>query len=235
MGCDPAFEILGQHVTRRAPDSHVHCRFASSHRALRGLAEGVAHVAGTHLHNTGKQESNVVVAGKTLTGIQSRVLGFSLLEEGLMVARGNPLGLRTVADLAQPMVRFVNREPGAALRVLIDDHLRRAGIAADAINGYGNEVTSHREGAYRIACNVADAALGLRAVAEVFGLGFVPITAARCDLVIPDDLSAHPTVKILLDVLQSSALRREIDALPGYDGAVTGKLIAELDPQPVVQ
>ena len=147
-----------------------------------------------------------------------------------MVAAGNPLGIRTVADLNQPMVRFVNREPGAALRVLLDDHLQSAGIDINAINGYGNEVKSHREGAFRIACNVADAALGLRAIAEAYDLGFVPIAAARCDLVIPGDLSSHPTIKILMDVLQSAVLRKEIDSLPGYDGSVTGKMIAELNP-----
>jgi molybdopterin molybdotransferase/putative molybdopterin biosynthesis protein len=230
MGCDPAFEILSQHVSRADSDARVHCRFASSHRALNALAEGVAHLAGTHLHNTGRTESNVVMAGQKLKSVSSRVLGFSLLEEGLMVARGNPLGIRAVVDLAQPMVRFVNRDPGAALRILLDDHLQRAGVDPGAINGYRNEVASHREGAYRIACNVADAALGLRAIAEVYGLSFVPIAAARCDLVIPGDLSGHPTLRILLDVLQSAALRQEIDTLPGYEGSVTGKIIAELRP-----
>ncbi len=228
MGCDPAFEILGQHVSRFASNARVHCLFASSHRAINGLAEGVAHVAGTHLHNTGQEETNVVVAGKKLAGLRSQVFGFSLLEEGLMVAAGNPLGIRTVADLAQPMVRFVNRESGAALRVLLDDHLQHTGADLTAINGYCNEVLSHREGAYRIACNVADAALGLRAIAEVYGLGFVPITVARCDLVIPKDFSDHPTIKILIDVLHSKSLRKEIEALPGYESSVTGSTIAEL-------
>jgi putative molybdopterin biosynthesis protein len=228
MGCDPAFEILGQHVSRMAPDSRVYCRFASSHSALNHLAQGMAHVAGTHLHNTGRTESNVVMASQKLSGTRGRVMGFSMLEEGLMVAAGNPLGIRSVADLSQPMVRFVNREPGAALRVLLDDLLQRAGIDAGSISGYRNEVGSHREGAFRIACNVADAALGLKAIAEAYGLGFVPITSARCDLVIPGDLDTHPTIKILLDVLQSGALRKEIDSLPGYDGSVTGKTIAEL-------
>jgi molybdate-binding protein/DNA-binding XRE family transcriptional regulator len=228
MGCDPAFEILGAHVSRIAPEARVHCRFASSLHALNCLAQGNIHVAGTHLHNTGKEESNVLMASQKLAGVHGWVLGFSILEEGLMVARGNPLGIRSVSDLAQPMVRFVNREPGAALRVLLDDQLRRAGIEPGVISGYGNEVGSHREGAYRIACCVADAALGLRAVADAFGLGFVPITAARCDLVVPADMRYHVTIKILLDVLQSAALRQEIDAIPGYEGSVTGKTIAEL-------
>ncbi len=230
MGCDPAFEILGQHVARAAPEARVHCRFASSRRAIDSLAQGLTHVAGTHLHNTDMAEANVVMAEKRLQGQSGRILGFSLLEEGLMVASGNPLCIRTVADLARPMVRFVNRESGAALRALLDDCLQRVGVGAQAINGYRNEVASHRAGAYRIACDVADAALGLRAVAEAYGLDFVPITSARCDLVIPSDLERHPTIRVLLDVLQSAALRRELDALPGYDGSVTGRLVAEIKP-----
>jgi putative molybdopterin biosynthesis protein len=227
MGCDPAFEILGQQVARLAPDARVHCRFASSHQALNSLAQGITHLAGTHLHNSGKAESNVEAVRQRLPA-SSRVFGFSLMEEGLLVAKGNPMGIRTVADLAQPMVRFVNREPGAALRVLLDDHLKDAGVDAEALNGYANEVFTHREGAYRILCGVVDAALGIRAIAEVFGLGFVPITAARCDLVIPADLLDHPTIRILLDALQSHRLHKEIDALPGYESSVTGQLIAEL-------
>jgi putative molybdopterin biosynthesis protein len=227
MGCDPAFEILAHHVTRLAPDVRVHCRFASSHHALDSLAQGITHVAGTHLHNSGKAEANVEAVRQHLP-VPSCIFGFSMLEEGLMVARGNPLGIRTVVDLAQPMVRFLNREPGAALRVLLDEQLQKADISAEAVNGYGNEVFSHREGAFRIVCGVADAALGLRAVAEVFGLGFVPVMAARCDLVIPEDLFDHPAIPILIDALQSHHLRKEIGTLPGYDSSVTGQLIGEL-------
>ncbi len=227
MGCDPAFGILGPYMTRMASEVRVHCCFASSHSALNSLARGEAHVAGTHLHNSGPAESNLEAVRQRLR-LPSRVFGYSVMEEGLMVARGNPLGIRTVSDLANPRVRFANREPGAALRVLLDDQLKSAGLAPDAICGYRNEVFSHREGAYRIACNVADAALGLRVVAEVFDLGFVPITAVRCDLVIPEDLFDHPAIQILLDTLQSRHLHQEISTLPGYDSSVTGQLIAEL-------
>jgi molybdate-binding protein/DNA-binding XRE family transcriptional regulator len=228
MGCDPAFEILAQHVARLAPGYRVYCRFASSRRALGHLAEGMAHVAGTHLHNSGAGEANFKLARRKMSGKDAILLGFSTIEEGLMVARGNPLGIRCVADLAQPMVRFVNREPGAALRTLLDDHLQRAGIAGVAINGYESEVTSHHEGAFRIACQVADAALGFRIIAETFGLGFVPVAAVRCDLLVPGDLQDHPGVKALLDALQSVAIRRELAALSGYESTATGRTIAEL-------
>lgn len=68
----------------------------------------------------------------------------------------------------------------------------------------------------------------MRVIAGFFGLDFVPITAVRCDLVVPDDMTDHPTVKVLLDVLQSAPLRREIDAIAGYESSATGDTIAEL-------
>jgi molybdate-binding protein len=34
----------------------------------------------------------------------------------LLLARANPLGIRSLVDLTRPGVRFANREPGAALR-----------------------------------------------------------------------------------------------------------------------
>ena len=228
MGCDPAFEILTHHISRLSPQSRVHCLFASSNQALANLAEGMTHIAGTHFHNSDDKETNVEMASRKLGGMKAHVIGFSLLEEGLMVAKNNPLGIRSVADLAQPMVRFVNREPGAALRTLLDDLLAREGIKGSDIIGYHNEATSHREGAYQIACHVADTALGLRVIAEIYGLDFVPLTSVRCDLVIPDDMMNHPTVEILTDILQSSALQNEINAIPGYESSATGKVIATL-------
>jgi putative molybdopterin biosynthesis protein len=38
----------------------------------------------------------------------------------------------------------------------------------------------------------------------------------------------HPTVRVLEDILQSSALQNEINAIPGYESSVTGKVIAAL-------
>lgn len=56
----------------------------------------------------------------------------------------------------------------------------------------------------------------------------MPKAVVRCDLIIPVNLNNYVTVKALLDVLQSTSLRKEIDALAGYDSSVTGNTIAEL-------
>jgi len=227
LGCDPAFPILSAHVARASGDARLHRLFASSHRALELLAAGSAHMAGTHLHNTGPEEANTVLARNALGRGGGLVIAFSLFEEGLMVAPGNPLGIRSVADMAGVEMRLVNREPGAALRVLLDDCLDRSGTPTHAVRGYDALVKSHAEGALRVTYGAADAALGLRAVAKVHGLDFIPMSSVRCDLVVPGDLRDHPVVKTALDVLQSKAFRTELAALPGYETSRTGDVIAE--------
>jgi putative molybdopterin biosynthesis protein len=229
LGCDPAFALLSSHVSRHTGDIRVHCRFASSHAAVKALAAGQAHVAGTHLHNSDASESNISLVEKMMTGTKVMLFAFSMFEEGLMVAPGNPHNIRSASDLAKGDIRLINREPGAALRVLLDDCLARAGVPTEAVIGYDHQIANHSQGAQMVAYRLADAALGLRAVAVAHGLDFVPIQAVRCDLVIPYDLLDLPAVKILLDVLQTHAMRKELSSLPGYDASSTGKLIGEVN------
>lgn len=225
LGCDPAFGILGAHASRWADEAKVLSRFASSHLALQRVADGNAHIAGMHLHSVSSGEANLMQAQKVLSGSKAMVVAFSVFEEGLMVAQGNPRCIRTVADLDKAEVKFVNREPGAALRILFDERLAQAGLRGECIHGYDFLVPSHDVGAQMVAFRLADAALGLRAVADAYGLDFVTMETVRCDLVVPCDLMDLPPVRILLDVLQSQHLRREIASLPGYESSCTGKVI----------
>ena len=56
-------------------------------------ADRMTHIAGTHFHNSDDRESNVEMASRKLGGMKAHVIGFSLLEEGLMVAKNNSLGI----------------------------------------------------------------------------------------------------------------------------------------------
>ncbi len=225
LGCDPAFSILKAHIARWACDAAVDCRFASSQLALERLADGYAHIAGTHLHSDGPAQGNLGFARRCLRGAGAMVVTFSSFEEGLMVAPGNPLRIRSVTDLANGRIRFVNREPGAALRMLLDDRLAQAGVDVRSIRGYDRRLPNHSRCAQMVAASMADAALGLRAVASAYELDFVPLEVVCCDLVIPSDLLELKAVKILLDVLQAGVLRKELAALPGYDPSNTGKVV----------
>jgi molybdate-binding protein/DNA-binding XRE family transcriptional regulator len=222
LGCDPALSLLREHTSRFAAGLRAHAMFASSGRALRVLSEGASHVAGIHFHSDGNDDANMAAVRAYLPGVPCILVAFSRQEEGLMVAAGNPLGIRGVEDLARPDLRFAGREQGAALRALLDALLTRQNIPSDMVHGRLREVRSHCEGAFHVACNAADAATGLRVIAKSFGLDFIPLAVTSYDLAIPKDITAHPGVDALLNVLQSGELRRELQSLPGYDVSETG-------------
>lgn len=225
LGCDPAFSIIGHHIEKNQSNGILHCRFASSGKALKQMGAGQAHIAGIHMHSKGTIDGNQKFTHDSLKNFKGMLIAFSTFEEGLMVAKGNPYNIRKPSDLAQKKIRFVNREKGAALKTLFDDCLCKSNIPVSQINGYNNLVRNHSQGAQKILHGICDAALGLRAVASAFNLDFVPISQVRCDLVIPEDLLDHPGVKITLDTLQKKTFRNELACLPGYDASCTGKTI----------
>lgn len=228
LGCDPSLSILSTHLARRGCGPRLLWLSASSQAALDALAKGDIHLAGSHLCEPKSSEYNVPHARRALAGMGGLVIAFTRWEQGLVVAPGNPKGLRTVADLARPGVRIVNREPGAGSRALLDELLARAGVPAAAVPGYDRLVDSHMAVARAVASGGADAGIALRATARVLGLDFVPLAEAHFDFVVPRDQLDHPAVALLLELLRSYPLRAELAALPGYDVSRMGTIIADI-------
>ena len=66
-----------------------------------------------------------------------RVIGFVTREMGLMVKRGNPLGIGNVERLLDASIRFVNRDPDSGTRLLLDQLLAQRGIDGAHITATG--------------------------------------------------------------------------------------------------
>ena len=224
-GCDPAIFLAGEHMRRRKDQTSLVGWTMGSMAALRALEEGEVHVAGVHLFDPTTGESNLPFLRRALKGSKYEVVTFATWEEGLLVRAGNPKSIRVVSDVVDPSVTLVNREEGAGARLLLDQRLRAAGITQDQVRGYGTIVASHFEVARAIASRQADAGVGIRSAAQLFGLDFVPLQSARYDLVVPKVyLKSHPTLGRLFETLVSRPFRNEIEALGGYDTGETGKV-----------
>jgi molybdate-binding protein len=161
---------------------------------------------------------------RALKGSGYEVVTFATWEEGFLVRPGNPKSIRAAADLAEAAVTLANREEGAGARILLDQRLRAAGIDPAHVRGYDRIVSSHFEVARAVAEHQTDVGVGIRSAAQLFGLDFVPLQAARYDLVVPKAyLKSHPTLAHLFETLVSRPFRNEIEALGGYDTTETGK------------
>ena len=226
-GCDPAIFLAGEHLRRQKDQTTVVGWSMGSMAALHALQRHEVHVAGLHLYDPVTGESNLPFLRRTLKGAGYSVVTFATWEEGFLVRPGNPKSLRTAADLADASVTLVNREEGSGARLLLDQRLRAAGIASTHIRGYDKTVPSHFEVARAVAGHQADVGIGVRSAARHFELDFVPLQAARYDLVVPTSyLKSHPTLAHLFETLASRAFRNEIEALGGYDTRETGKVQA---------
>jgi molybdate-binding protein/DNA-binding XRE family transcriptional regulator len=226
-GCDPAIFLAGAHLRQRKDQTSVVGWTMGSMAALRALQQGEVHVAGVHLFDPTTGESNLPFLRRALKGSNYEVVTFATWEEGLLVRAGNPKSIRTISDVVDPHVTLVNREEGAGARLLLDQRLRVAGINYHQVRGYDTIVASHFEVARAIAGRQADVGIGIRSAARLFELDFVPLQAARYDLVVPKPyLKSHPTLAHLFETIVSRPFRNEIEALGGYDTSQTGKLHA---------
>jgi putative molybdopterin biosynthesis protein len=143
-------------------------------------------------------------------------------EQGLIVAPGNPKHVRGVEDLVRPDVRYVNRQPGAGTRVLLDHRLRRLGIRPQRIVGYGREEHTHMAVGVAVASGLADAGLGIRQAAVALGLGFVPLEVEDYDLVLLRTFAASGMGERLLAAVRSPEFAAAVGRLAGYETDRTG-------------
>ena len=218
-GCDPATSVLSRHL-QRAHTGLVAAPVNSS-AALDLLHRGLVHVAGTHL------ESGLAQAQAATAGEGNAVFAFAVWEQGLVVARGNPKRLRGVEHLAKKGVRLANREEGSGSRQLLDARLKAAGVAGKSVAGYSDApAAGHLAAAWRVYAGLADCCVATASAARAFGLDFVALTRERYDLVVPLKHLEFAPVQRLLETLSQAALRRELEALCGYDTRETGQRVA---------
>jgi molybdate-binding protein len=193
--------------------------------ALAELARKTVHLAGVHLRDS-SGVFNLPFLRKHLGRTRTQVVTLAFWEMGLLVARGNPKSIRSVSDLARKDVSIVNREKGSGARGLLDRRLGEAGVRPSEVSGYDRVLRLHTEVGRRVVEGSADAAVAPRSVARLLGLDFIPLETERYDLVLDRALADdHASVNRLLDALSTRAMRREIDALGGYDTTHTGEIV----------
>jgi putative molybdopterin biosynthesis protein len=198
-----------------------------SQGGLIALRRGEAHLAGSHLLNPETGEYNISYIRQYLPNIPVKVLALVGRDQGLMVKRGNPKGVKGLEDLTKPDIQFVNRQRGAGTRVLLDYHLNLITIAAERIVGYDQEEYTHLGVAAAIASGRADCGMGIAAAAQALDLEFIPLFQERYDLVIPKQFAEGDLLAPLFGLLADRRFREAVSQLPGYDVSVMGTVILE--------
>jgi putative molybdopterin biosynthesis protein len=210
-GCDPALSLLARHA--RGAGVEVVLANGNSARSLDWLRAGKIDIAGSHLNDP-------IGAGRGLS-----VITFALWEEGFVVKRGNPKEIRSAADLANPKVRFINREEGSGSRRLFNTLLDAAGLNPARVKGSENTAPGHLAAAWAVASGTADCCIAAGSAARRFGLDFVPLASERFELVLHKRDLAKKSVQTLFGILNRARFRRQLETIAGYDVSHAGETI----------
>jgi putative molybdopterin biosynthesis protein len=229
---DEALPLLGD-WTARHHKLHLDIHFTGSVDALAALNDGRCLLAGFHALTQAPMGSpTALVYRPMLEPGRHKLIGFASRNQGLIVAAGNPLRIRTLSDLARPALRFVNRGRGTGTRVVFDELLAASGVPSRDVNGYDRLEPSHRAVAQSVSSGSADAAFGIEAAARAKGLDFIELAQERYFLATLQEHLDDPLITTLRTVLASPGWQAVLSELPGYLPFRSGEVLSLKDMLP---
>ncbi|HOK07921.1 MAG TPA: helix-turn-helix transcriptional regulator [Syntrophales bacterium] len=222
---DPVLDVLQTSLRKNHPEFYIFSATTGSRDGLLALNAGYTDIAWTHLWDPHDDTYNIPYLAQYMPERRGVVVNLFYRDLGFLTVRGNPLGIQGFDDLAREGVRFINRQPGAGTRVLLDIHLDRLGIEKSRISGYEQEVFTHLEVGLAVLSGNADVGIASVAIANFLGLDFVPITRERFDMVLDQHTFFEKAVQVLMDVLHDPSFRQRVEGMSRYDFSDSGRIL----------
>ncbi len=224
---DPSVGLLAGLLSQQSAGVLLFSASIGSSAGLRALNRGASDLAWSHLLDPETGEYNLPFLDTLAPDIAPAVVNLFYRDLGLVVAPGNPLGLRDWADLGRDGLRLVNRQAGSGTRLLTEARLAKAGVEKERIAGWQREVCTHLEVGLAVRSGEADAGLATGTVAQVLGLGFVPLLEERFDMVLDQSTFFDESFRALMDVVTSASFRERVARLGHYELRDSGKLLSK--------
>lgn len=222
---DPLLDELADMLHLENPDLYMSSSHVGSMGGIMAIRRGEAHAAGCHLLDTTDGSYNRSFIKKYFPKGGVHLVSCVGRQQGLMVAKGNPLNIQKFSDIARNGIRYVNRQNGSGTRILADYLCKQEKLDTASIYGYDREELTHTSVAAQIASSSADAGMGIYSAAKLYDLDFIPICIEEYDLMIPDHAWDTPMVGQLLSILKSDAFREKLLRLGGYTLENPGEVI----------
>ena len=222
---DPLLDELADLLHREDRRLFLSSAHVGSMGGIMAIRRGEAHAAGIHLLDTETGEYNLATVRKHFPQGGVYLIRCVGRLQGLMLPKGNPLGITSFEDIARDGLRYVNRQKGSGTRVLMDYLCDQHGVDRDRIYGYEREELTHNSVAVQIAGGSADAGLGIFSTVKLYDLDFLPICVEEYDLLIPEIVWNSDLIRQLIRTLQSEGFRSRIEAMGGYTLDRPGEII----------
>ncbi len=226
-GQDILLDVLARYIEEILPDYTILRSYKGSYNGLYDLYNNKVSIASCHLWDGDNDSYNFDYVKRLLPGTPCILVNLAYRLQGFYVAKGNPLNINSFEDLTNKNIKFINREKGSGVRVLLDEKLRLLNIDQNSINGYYNEENSHLAVASTVGRGDANVGLGnKKASMQVETIDFIPLQTERYDLIIKKSDLNNPIYQNILSILSSEKFKNELYGIGGYGLKDLGKIMA---------
>ncbi len=221
---DLTLDLLSQFLSSKGSGQRLSSANVGSLGGLIALNRGEAHIAGSHLLDPDSGEYNRSYIERYIPGEEIVLVALVEREQGWIVPKGNPKGMRNWEDVAKPDIQIINRQRGAGTRVLLDFEMKKRGVDSSQVRGYNEDAYNHLAVAAAVASGMVDTGLGIAAAARALDLDFVPLASEQYDLVMSRAVYESELLRTLLELLCDPEFMAAAAAMPGYDVSRMGEI-----------
>jgi len=198
----------------RASGAELATLFDGSLDGLDRFEKGEGQASALHLYDPDSDDWNVAVVEERFRHAPVALVEFAWRERGLVIAPGDHDSINEVGDLRGR--RLAPRQEAAGSQILLRSLMLQADVDEAQVE-WAETARTESDAALAVLEGQADAALGLRAMAQRLRLSFVPIVRERFDLLVDRAAWFDPPLQKLLRFCYSSAFRKKAAELGGYD------------------
>ena len=222
---DPVLDILLTAIKTKHPAFNIFSANTGSVSGLEAFNTGLTDIAFSHLYDPETGEYNTPYLKKYCPDHQPVVVNLFYRQIGFLTPKSKFNIFKGWESLTQKDIRFVNRQRGSGIRILLDYELKKRKIACADISGYGLEVYTHFEVGLSLISGEADVGIASAAVAKILDLNFQPLVSERFDMVLDKNTFFQPAIQAFIETLQSEQFKNRVEKIGNYSFKDAGRIL----------
>lgn len=222
---DPVLDMLLTAMKKDHPAFNFFSANTGSVHGLEALNTGLTDIAFAHLYDPETGDYNTPYLKKYCPDHQPVVVNLFYRQIGFLTAKSKSNIFDGWESLTHQGLRFVNRQRGSGIRILLDYELKNRKIVCNDISGYENEVYTHFEVGLSLISGDADVGIASAAVAKILDLNFQPLVSERFDMILDKGTFFQPAIQAFIETLQSDQFKSRVEKIGSYNFKDTGRIL----------
>jgi putative molybdopterin biosynthesis protein len=222
---DPVLDMLLTAIKKDHPAFNIFSANTGSVSGLETLNTGLTDIAFSHLFDPQTGDYNTPYLKQYCPDHHPVVVNLFYRQIGFLIAKSQANIFQGWESLTNKKIRFINRQKGSGIRIMLDYELKNREIACGDIPGYDNEVYTHFEVGLSLISGEADVGIASAVVAKILDLNFQPLVSERFDMILDKNTFFQPAIQAFIETLQSEQFKNRVEKIGNYNFKDAGRIL----------